>query len=46
MNSSESEQCEEEVANYVRACDSFPTFDLVESIVGPFRRNMVQSPKP
>jgi hypothetical protein len=48
INSSASEESEEEVhfANLAQTYEHFPNFDRVESIVGPFRRNVVQSAKP
>ena len=48
MSSSESEHDQEEVhfANYAQACDPFPTFARVDSIVGPFARTVVQSARP
>ena len=45
---SDASEYEEEVhfANYAHACEPFPVFTRVESIVGPFVRKVVQSARP
>ena len=45
LNSSEESEEEVHFAHYAQACDPFPTFKA-ESIVGPFRRTVVQSAIP